>query len=480
MLVRQVLFQIISLVGSVALARILGPRQFGLFAIVYVVVVLIGFFGDFGLAPSFIQRRDEVTHRDLQVAFTLQQILVTALVAIAFVAAPWISAAFGSSYPNLTWLIRALAFSLYLTSWRSISALQLERGLVYKRIAWIEVAEILTYQVVAIALAVEGAGTWSLVAAVLASGLLGTGLMYLAAPWPVRLAFDRRRAREMLVYGLPFQLQLVLRYGGVLAPLMIVAGMIGPTAVGYVSWAQNYGNKPQDLIWQVMRVGFSHVARIQDDGARVEEAIVRYLSFMLLVSGLWFAGLLAAGPDLVPSIFTSKWTPAVGPLALYGLAVNFTVLSAVGAVTLNGLGQVNAATRAVVIRSVVNIGLALLLGWRFGINGVASAWVLAALLEAVLIYLVFGVAAARRIFAPLRWTLLPVSAATAVGLVIRHVAAKDLRGGVVAVAVIAVYAVVTRVAAPAWMRKAAGERLAGSRLWPWGHAAVAAGDAEHV
>src|ERR1035437_383607 len=125
-LVRQVVLQLCTLIGSVVLARLLAPSQFGLFTTVSVSVTLLAFLGEFGLAPSFIQRRAELTDRDLQVGFTIQQVLTTGIVVVLFLSAPWISRIFAKDYPDLTWLVRALACSLYLTTWRSMSALQLE------------------------------------------------------------------------------------------------------------------------------------------------------------------------------------------------------------------------------------------------------------------------------------------------------------------------------------------------------------------
>src|SRR3954454_1027103 len=122
LLIRQVCLQLISMVGSITLARLLDPKEFGMFAVVSVCVVLISYFGDFGIAPSFIQRRNELMTKDLQVGFTLQLGLTAAIVALLFVAAPWLSDLLGSSYPDVTWLIRALALSLFMTTGRAMSA----------------------------------------------------------------------------------------------------------------------------------------------------------------------------------------------------------------------------------------------------------------------------------------------------------------------------------------------------------------------
>ena len=460
LLIRQVVLQICSLIGSVILARVLAPRQFGLFATVNVTVTLIGFIGNFGLAPSFIQRRDELTDHDLQVGFTLQQALTTAVVAFLIAAAPWLAHLFAKTYPDLTWLIRAVAFSLYLTAWRSISALQLERQLRYSRLAWIEVVELISYQAVALILAFAGFGVWSLIWAVLARGLLGTALVYAAAPWKIRLAYDRRLARDILAYGIPFQVQLIINYGGVMFPALAVAFLNGPRAVGYLSWAQNYGSKPLDVVQNVMRVGFAHFSRIQDERARIERTLTRYLTFMLLMSGIWLACIAAAGPDLISWIFTARWSPAVPTLMLYALALNFSVLSSVGAVSLNSLGLVNYATRVMGLRTAVNVALSVVLAMRFGYNGAAIAWVAAALLEGQLVYAGLGRGAWRRVLGPVAWIAVPLLIGVLAGTIVARLALPLRPRAVLALAATCVaYAGAAWLLCPPWLKEVIMRRM---------------------
>src|SRR5205085_11764105 len=110
LLVRQIFLQIFTFAGGVILARVLGPAQFGLFAIASFWVGILALVGDFGLAPSFIQRRAELTERDLQVGFTLQQMMSTVVVLALLLGAPWVAALYPKAPHETEWLVRALAF----------------------------------------------------------------------------------------------------------------------------------------------------------------------------------------------------------------------------------------------------------------------------------------------------------------------------------------------------------------------------------
>ena len=124
---RQVLLQVFTFGGGVLLARVLTPAQFGIYGIATFLVGMLAMAGDFGLAPSFIQRKEDLTDLDLRVGFTLQQVFTTIIVVLLLVLAPWLTHFYPKAPPETVWLVRALAFNLYLTSWRSMSALRLER-----------------------------------------------------------------------------------------------------------------------------------------------------------------------------------------------------------------------------------------------------------------------------------------------------------------------------------------------------------------
>lgn len=412
---RQVVLQIVTFLGGILLARALGPAQFGLYAIATYLVQIVAQFGDFGLAPSFIQRKQELSEQDLQVGFMLQQALTSVMVLCLLIAAPWLARFYPKAPPETVWLVRALAFDLFLTSWRTMSALQLERHLRYDRLALIEVIEVLTYQGLAVGLALTGHGVWSLAWATLARGSVGTLLMYLAAPWRLRLAFDRVVAVEILRFGIPFQAQMFSNQLSSWITPVLVGRWIGPEAVGLIIWASSNGKKPLMLVDNVMRVAFPHFSRIQNDIKEVERTITQYLMWLQLASGLWFAVLLCAGPELVRWIYTAKWSGAVPALIVYGAAVLFDSITWIAGVMLNSMGQVNWTTRIVLLRSLLNIGLSLFLVRWLGFVGVPVAYLVSCALSIPPMFKVFPPDAMKRIAGSLYWLAVPMLGGIAAG-----------------------------------------------------------------
>ena len=412
---RQVLLQGLTFGGGVVLARVLGPAQFGLYAIATFLISAFALLGDFGLAPSFIQRKEELTELDLRVGFTLQQIITTVVVAILFVTSPWLAHLYPKAPPETVWLVRTLAFSLYLTSWRSMSALQLERHMRYDRLAWIEVFETLSYQGLAVGLAVAGYGVWSFVWATMVRGVLGTVLVYLACPWTIRLGFNRKLTVDILRFGIPFQIQNFVNALGGWATPALVGSLIGPQAVGFLTWASSNGKKPLILVDNVMRVAFPHLSRIQEDRDEVERTVLKYLTFLLLPAGLWFTLLLVAGPYLVKLVYTDKWAPAVPALVLSAFALLGDIFSWVFSVVLNSMGMVKHVTNVYTVRSIANIVLSAALISTIGFNGVPLAYLITISIFNIWLIAGVGVKTGRRMIWRVTWIVLPIIVSVALG-----------------------------------------------------------------
>ena len=462
LMIRQGVLLVLTFAGGVILARVLDPADFGLFGITTFLVNLLALFGDCGLAPSLIQRKKDLTDRDLQVGFTVQQALVTVVVAVLWMLAPWLAGFYPKASEVLIWLIRVMAFNLYLSTWRSMSVLQLERKLNYKRLAVVEVVETVSYQVVAVVMVLLGFGVWSLIGAVLARGVLGTALVYRIAPWTVRLGFDREIAREILRFGLPFQLQRIVGNAQGWVTPTLVAALIGPEAVGFLMWGTGNGRKPMELFRSVIRVSFPHFSRIQDKQEEIERTLSKYQVYFMAITGVWLSVLVAAGYDLTRWIYTDKWLPAVPVLMLAGFLVGLNVLSWSTKTALSGLGRIRFTTRVTFVSTALSLGLGVALVLAVGFIGVPIAHILAFLLTLPWLYSGLRRGALRDILMPSAWVVVPVLVSIAVGLGVQMLPLPLMIKALgTAGIVVVVYAAVAWLAGPAWLKETVRRKLAG-------------------
>ncbi len=453
LLFRQGFLQVFTFLGGIILARVLDPADFGLFGITTFLVNSLALFADFGMSPALIQRKSEISDYDLQVGFTMKQILVSVIVVGLWIGSPWLAAFYPKASLELIWLIRAMAFSLYLNTWRSISSIQLERTLRFEKLAYVEVVEGLSYQIIAVVLAVLGYGVWSLIWAVLARGFLGTILVYVIAPWPIKFVFDRKVSVELLRFGIPFQLHRIIGNVRTWVTPTLVASLIGAHAVGFLMWASSNGRKPLTIVQNVIRVSLPHFSRIQDNLDDIKRILGQYVMYFLILCGAWLAVLSAAGQDIVEVVYTAKWLPAVHALILYALLLNMNAVAWIVKTALTGTGKVKFVMYVTMVTTVISVLLSIGLVYRFGFIGVPIAEVISMVVTVPILTHGLGKRAIRDVFMPSAWVIAPIGLSIGAGMmVLKLPMSQPIVAALGAISTLVTFALITWAASPKWLR----------------------------
>ena len=385
MLVRHLLATLVSLGGSIVLARVLSPREFGTYAIATFIVNFFMVFGDLGLGAAFIQSSKSPDTKYFRISFTIQLALVTAVVLLTWTLAPLMISFYTSIGKQSLWLIRTMSLLLYLPVLRSASTIQLERGLRYGPIAWAEGIGMSLYQVVAVIGALRGFGVWSFVAASMISGIVGLIIVYRSAPWSVGLCFDWNEIRLALRQGFSFQSAPLMDVFSQWAIPAIAGILAGPTAVGYLGLALANARRPLLLSESVMRVSFPHFSRLQADPEKLQETINDYLVALLWVMFGWAGLLWTSSSPLVTFIYSAKWLPAVPALVIFAIALPMDIIIWTVGMSYRATNRNWTAVKIFGVKTILNLGLSALLVLRIGFLGIPLAYVAANTVCAILL-----------------------------------------------------------------------------------------------
>ncbi len=324
---RRFILKIIDTAGIIYLARLLSQESFGVFGIVsFVVFTFLSFFSDVGFGAALIQK-EEVSDDDLQTTFTIQQTLVTVLLIAAWLVAPLVGQFYhlGSSG---AWLVRILSLSLFITSFKTVPSIMLERKLRFELLIIPEIIETVTYNALAVFLAFRGYGVWSLVIAVVVRTVLGAITLNLIAPWKIGWKLNRQSAKELLHFGVPFQLNSVLALIKDNLTPTIIAVWFGPAAVGFVNVAQNISSRPMEISTIVSRITFPTYSRIQGDKERLKRWIEKSVHLMSIVYFPAIIGLIVTASPILQYLYadkSDKWLPAL-PTLLWFLVAAIPVM----------------------------------------------------------------------------------------------------------------------------------------------------------
>jgi PST family polysaccharide transporter len=323
--------------GWVALARLLDPETFGLFAVASFALSVFALFSQLGLGASVVRDRGEVDRRRLDALFTLQLAVVAAFALLMAATAPVLAAATGDA--GLGWLVVALAAALVLLSLRSVPAAMQERDLAYGAPVLADIVTQVTFWAVAIGGAWAGWGIWSVVASVLASSALGTLALLVRTRWRPALNFEWREVRGEALFGLMYASQSLAHF----AKYAMLPGLGGPlfggTAVGYLTWAHQVAALPVQMAQPVSRVAYPALAHLQHSGEEFARLASDTLGWTCRLTFPVFAVLIGLAPQVTEYVYGAQWLPATNTLVLLSASMALGVPVSVLVPALYSLGR---------------------------------------------------------------------------------------------------------------------------------------------
>lgn len=373
--IRTGVLQGVGLASAFVLSAFLSPAEFGIYAFVIQIIGLLVFFSDIGLAASLIQKKTEPSNIDYQTAFVVQQALSWVIVGLVvlLVSTGWVQAKTGQ--PGV-WVLLALAVSFPLATLKTIPSIILERQLKFSRLVLPQIVEQVLFHSILIWLAWKGLGVMSYAYAILARSLAGVIVMTWLQPWPFGWSFSRKSLKELLGFGVRFQVNDILaRIKDQLFYLVLGAKLLPLTEFGYVNWAKNWSVYPYNLTVQnVMAITFPTFSRLQGHPAALRKAIEKSIYFITISIFPLLVGMSVFIWPLVSLVEKyHKWQPALLSLVLFSLSIGWSAVSTPLTNTLNAVGQINTTLKLMVLWTGLTWLITPALLWWLGFNGVAAS-----------------------------------------------------------------------------------------------------------
>jgi len=418
--IRNIGIQSISTLGFFLLTILLGTAEVGLFAIVAESIGILGYFSDIGLASALIQKKEAVSKTELRTTFTIQQILVTLSLLLAFYIYHQISLDRGYGSKEF-WIMISLCFSFFVASLKTIPSVLLERNLNFKLISTVDIVENVVFYFVAVTLAFLGFGVFAYAIAAFIRSLAGLIIIYSYQSWPIGISFSFSSLKSLLKFGIPFQLNSFIAIAKDRLSNILVAGIIGREGFGILSWAQKATRTPLSLMDSMIKVTFPAFSRLQDHPEILKKTIeksVYYISLFIFPS---LAGIALIAPDLINLVPKyTKWTPAILPL--YLLSISAALASVTTPITnaFNAVGKITLTTKLMIMWTVLTWIFYPILSLRFGYLGTSIASLIVGSSSFIVWYLsdkIFNTNIIMVILKPLISTLILIAALSLLNLI---------------------------------------------------------------
>jgi lipopolysaccharide exporter len=360
----------IRFIQLVVLVRFLDPEDYGLMALVTVVLSFATLFADLGLNSAYLHRRD-VDNEQRSSLFWANVTLSVALGLLVAFTSPFTAGYFGDV--RLIPLIALSALVLVLSSFGQQLRTTAQKDLNFGPVVLLETAALLTGLTVSVTLAFLGYGVYSLIWGGIANAIAGSLLswIFISHGWRPLLRLRLNDIKPFWGFGSSVVGNNIVNQISMTIDVFLGGRILGATQLGIYSVPRNLVMQLQFLINPIAtRVGFPLIAKLQDDIERRSLVYLKTLNLTASVNAPIYAGIAVFSSDVVQVIFGTKWSESASVLSILGIwAMLRSFGNPVGSLLL-GTGYASLALKwNICILSVLSI--ILWFGADYGIQGLA-------------------------------------------------------------------------------------------------------------
>jgi len=366
---------LMQLLQLAVLSRFLEPADFGLVAMIMVVVGFAQVFSDMGISNAIIHRQN-TTRKQLSSLYWLNIMAGCVVFALVIAIVPLVVKFYDE--PRLGSLIFWMAFIFIIIPLALQFQILLQKELRFKKLAKIEILANTFGTAVAVLSAINGQGVFSIIFGQLSMVIVRTVLLFGVGwkSWRPSLRFRRKDLTGYIGFGL-FQMgERSVSYFGKQLDKLLIGAFLGAQALGFYSIAYQLMLRPFQVFNPVLtRVTFPVFSKIEADNDRLSRNYLEVIRVISLVLMPVYLGMIVLATPLLTVFLGKGWDTTISTFKVLAILGMFYSLG-------NPSGSLFLAKGRADIGFYMNL-LALFLygggiwvGSTMGLNGIAWALVI--------------------------------------------------------------------------------------------------------
>ena len=305
---RQGVGVILSLVGVLLVTRVIGPRQYGVFAMANGLVTFLFMVGTWGVDIYLLRKAEKATQHEFDQAFTIllciSTVLFLGLAGLNHEIATFVKV------PEITRLIIFLGAAVPFNLLALPAIVKLDQALNFKQVAINELLGQASMYMVSVPMAFAGFGAWAPASGFVTQQLVLMVLSYTSARYVPSLCWEQSLVVRMLRYGLAYSSSTwVWQLRGLVNPL-IVGRFAGAEAVGYIAVSIRFVEVLSFAKQATWRIAMAALAKISDNG-RLRNSVTEGMKLQAIAVGLPLALFALVGPVLIRLGLGHNWAPSL-------------------------------------------------------------------------------------------------------------------------------------------------------------------------
>ena len=322
---------------SILIARIISPRQFGVFVVAITVYQIVINVSEIGVSTALVREVDNAD-RIAPTVSTIAIINSTILAIVMYLAAPALARALGA--PAATDAIRVLAIPLLLAGPTAVPSALLTRDFRQGRQLIADLANFVIANGILLALALNGGGVMALAWSRVAGQAATCVLLYVLVSRRYRPGFNRREARRLLRFGAPLAGANLAGFTLGNVDFITIGRIAGPLQLGYYNLAFNVSSWPVSILSSILgRVTLPALARVRGGISEIGRHVAAALGALCGAAFPVAAISLVLADPLVTVVYGPRWAPAARVLEILAIFGAVRVIIALFSDLLVAVGQ---------------------------------------------------------------------------------------------------------------------------------------------
>ena len=349
----RILAQLVSLIVTVVLSRILSPQEYGIISLVLVFITLANVIVSDGFGNALIQKigSDDVDFSSMLYFSVASGI---ALYFVLFFSAPFIASYY--DIPELIPVVRVFSLKLPIASINSIQQAYVSKRMEFKKFFYATLIGTITSGIIGIFMAYRGFGVWALVAQYLTNSVMDTVFLALTIGWKPKFVFSWDRVREML--GFAYRVLTVSMMMALYTNIrnLIIGKKFSVDDLSYTNKGQQFPSLiSTNINTSLTKVLFPAISGVQNDLSRVKSMTRRSIKVGTFLLSPMLIGLAAVAPTFVSVILTDKWLPCVPYLRIMCVVYLLQPIQTASLQAMKALGESKIYLRLEIVRWIVGI-----------------------------------------------------------------------------------------------------------------------------
>lgn len=313
----RIMAQLVSLIVSIVLSRLLDPENYGVISIVMIFITLCDAIVTGGFGNAIVQKKD-ADELDVNTMFCCSMATSFLLYILIFFAAPFIADFYEMDI--IRPILRVLGLRLLISGVNSIQRAWIQKRMRFKSFFISTSFGTIISAVVGISMAYTGKGAWALVGQYLTNSFIDTVVLLITNDWKPRLQFSRRRAKEMLSYGWKVLVTTVVYTIEDDLRSLIIGKKFGSADLAYYDQGKKFPNLlVTNINSSISNVLFPVLSESQNDPARLKQMCRRSVRMGLYILSPLLLGLVGVADTFVVAILSEKWAPCIPYLRILTL-----------------------------------------------------------------------------------------------------------------------------------------------------------------